>query len=157
MSVNGLSPSPRVEQKFKPQSQDPFHGNDFIYHTFGTNDERRHSHFKTFLAIQDPAILTPSRKKYPNWKVRPLVQWMNYLFPLIWFLGACFAIDEMTIGFQRMHADKKRITYKAKGDGFKVDALCEDGFCSQFYFRNDPENVEFTKTGLLPLHSRVMT
>ena len=82
---------------------------------------------------------------------------MNYLFPLIWLLGACFAIDEMKIGFQGMHADKKRITYKAEGYGFQVDAICEDGFCFQFYFRNDPANVEYTKTGLLPLHSRVMT
>ena len=146
-----------MEQKSKPQSQEPFHWNDFIYHTFGTNAERRHRHFKTFLAIQDPEISTPSRKKYPNWKVRPLVQWMNYLFPLIWLLGSCFAIDETTIGFQAMYADKKRITYKAEGDGFQVDALCEDGFCFHFYFRNDPANVEYTKTGLSPLHSRVIT
>ena len=65
---NGLAPSPRVEQKFKPQSQDPVHGNEFIYHTFGPNSERCHRRFKTFLAIQDSAISTPSRKKYPNWK-----------------------------------------------------------------------------------------
>ena len=38
-----------------------------------------------------------------------------------------------------------------------MDALCEDGFCFQLYFRNDSANVEYTKTGLLPLHSRVMT
>ena len=38
-----------------------------------------------------------------------------------------------------------------------MDALFEDGFCFQFYFRNDPENVEYTKTGLLPFHSCVMT
>ena len=29
---NGLSPSPGIECKFKPQSVDPIHGNDFIYH-----------------------------------------------------------------------------------------------------------------------------
>ena len=115
---NGLDPSPRVEQKFKPQSQNPVHGNDFIYHTFGPNAERCHCHFKTFLEIQDPEISTPSRKKYPNLKVRPLVQWMNYLFPLIWLLGSCFAVDEMIIGFRGMHAEKKRITYKAEGGGY---------------------------------------
>ena len=107
---NGLSPSPRVENKFKPQSEDPVHGNDFIYHSFGPNAEQRHRHFKTFLAIEDPAIETPSKKKYPNWKVRPFLQWMNYLFPLIWVLGVSFAIDKMTIIFQGMHADKKIIT-----------------------------------------------
>ena len=111
-------------QNFKPQSQDPVHDNDFIYHKFDPNAERRHRHFKTFLAIQDPAISTTSRKKYPIWKVRPLVQWMNHLFPLIWLLGVCFAIIEITISFQGMNAEKKRITYKAKGGGFQADALC---------------------------------
>ena len=63
----------------------------------------------------------------------------------------------MKIGFQVIDADKKRITYKAEGDGFQADTLCEYGLCFQFYFRNDPANVEYTKTGLSPLHSRVMT
>ena len=78
---------------------------------------------------------------------------MNYLFPLIWLLGSCFAIHEMKIGFQGMHAGKKRIKYKAEGDGFQVDSICEIGFFFQFYFRNDPANVEYMKTGLF----RVMT
>ena len=129
---NGLSPFPRVENKFKPQIKDPVHGNDFIYHSLGPNAERRHRHFKTFLAIQDPGIETPSKKKYPNWKVRPLLQWMKYVFPLIWILGVSFTINEMTIGFQGMHADKRKITYKAEGDGFQCDALCDNGFCYQF-------------------------
>ena len=81
---------------------------------------------------------------------------MNHLLPLIWLLGVCFTIDDMTIGFQGMLADKKRITYKSEGGGFQEDELCEDGFCFQFYFRNDPANVEYTNTGLSPLYSRVM-
>ena len=56
-----------------------------------------------------------------------------------------------------MHADKKRITYKYKGDGFQADAPFEYRFCFQFYFLDDPENVEHTKTGLSPWHSPVMT
>ena len=68
-----------------------------------------------------------------------------------------FAIGEMPIGFQGMHADKKRITYKAEGDRFHEDALWKYGFCFQFYFLNNPENVEYMKTGLLLSHSRVMT
>ena len=123
---------------------------------FGPNDKRHHRHFKTFLAIQDPDIPTPSRRKYHNWKVRPLIQWMNYLFPFIWLLGDFFSFDDMKIGFQGMHADKKRITYKSEWGGFQADALCKDVFCFQFYFRNDPSNEEYTKTGLSPSHSRVM-
>ena len=59
---------------------------------------------------------------------------MNYLIPLIWLLGACFAIDEMKIGFQGMHVDKKRTIYKAKGDGFQVDALVKMGSASSSTF-----------------------
>ena len=81
---------------------------------------------------------------------------MNHLLPLIWLFGVCFAIDDMKIGFQGMHADKKRITYKAEGGGFQADAIFEDGFCFQFYFQNDPANVGYTNTGLSPLYSRVM-
>ena len=72
--LNSLDNSPRVEQKFKPQSRDQFHGNDLIYHVFGLSAKRRYRHFKTFLAILYPAISTASREKYHNWKVRPLVQ-----------------------------------------------------------------------------------
>ena len=43
---NGISPSPRVEMKFKSQSTDVVHGSDFIYSSFGPNAERRHRHFK---------------------------------------------------------------------------------------------------------------
>ena len=70
---NGLTPSPRVEFKFKPHSDDVVHGNDFIYRSFGPRAALRHKEFKAFLAYQDPAIEPPSKLKYPNWKVRPLL------------------------------------------------------------------------------------
>ena len=54
---------------------------------------------------------------------------MNYIFPTAWLLGVAIAIDEMTMGFQGRHGDKKRITYKNEGDGFQADALAEDGYC----------------------------
>ena len=146
-----------MEYKFQPQSKDSVHGNDFIYHSFGPNAERRHRHFKNFLAIQDPAIDIPPRNKYPNWKVRPILLWMNYIFKMAWLLGVCFAIDEMTIGFQGMHADKRRITYKNEGDGFQADALCDDGYTYQFYFRNHPAPQKYLSKGLSPLHSRVLS
>jgi hypothetical protein len=117
---------------------DVVHGSDFVYHAFGGGAERRHRQFKAFFSVQNPAIDPPSRKRYPNWKVRPLLVWMNYIFPLTWLLGKKFSVDEQTIGFQGNHQDKKRITYKAEGDGFQADALCQDGFTFQFYYRNEP-------------------
>ena len=109
------------------------------------------------MAVQDPVIDCPSRKKYPNWKVWSPLKWMNFIFKLVWLVGIYCAIDEMTIGFQGMHADKKHITYKNKGDEFQADALYNYGYCYQFYFRNEPANENYTRNGLSPLHSRVMS
>ena len=63
---------------------------------------------------------------------------MNYFFPVVWLLAKAFSIDEMTMGFQGKHVDKRRITYKNEGDGFQGDALCGDGFTYQVYMRNNP-------------------
>ena len=154
--LNGLSPSPHVEWKFKPQSACKTHGSDFVYQAFGPNAARRHRHFKCFFTVQDPSIHPPSRKKRPNWKVWPLICWLNYITVLAWLLGVVFSADEQTQGFQGNHADKKRITYKAEGDGFQCDALCQDGWTHQVYFRNDPAPPEYLKMGLSPLHARVL-
>ena len=116
---NGLSPSPRLENKFRPHSENPVHGNDLVYHLYGPNIEQCHQRFTRFLAVQDPGIDIPAKNKYPNWKVRLLLQWMNFLFPLIWVLGVCFAINEMTIGFQGIHANKKGLLTKPREMGFR--------------------------------------
>ena len=153
-----LSPAPQVEKKFKTQAHDKINGNDFIANSLGQNPintRRRHQMFKAFLALQDPMIPLPPREKYPNWKVRPVLQWMNYIFPTAWLLGIALSIDEMTMGFQGRHVDKRRITYKTEGDGFQCDALAQQGYCYQFYMRNDPPPKKHSST-LSPLHARVM-
>ena len=76
---NGLAPSPKIEAKLKPQRNDVIHGNDFIYQSFGPNAERRHRHFKCFFACQNPVIDLPPRNWYPNWKICPLIQWINFI------------------------------------------------------------------------------
>ena len=96
---NGLTPSPRVEYKFKSHQDDVVHGIAFIYRSFGPGAAMRHKEFKAFLAYQDPAIEPPSKLKYQYWKVRPLLVWMNFIFPQVWNIGQEFSIDEMTIGF----------------------------------------------------------
>jgi hypothetical protein len=156
--LQGLSPSPQIEQKFRHQESDPVNGNDYAYKAFANKGsrERRHKEFKSMLAVQDPRIDTPPREDYPNWKIRPLLQWMNYIGPFAWMLGPCFSIDEMTLRFKGQHKDKRRITYKAEGDGFQCDALCQEGYCYQHYFRNDPAPKKYINQGLSPLHSRCM-
>ena len=155
--LQGIAPSPQVEFKFRPQRQDwARHGNDFIFNSFGPSAARRHRHFKCFFSIQNPAIETPSKDTVPNWKVKPFLDWMNYFYPKVWSLGGPFSVDEMTMGFQGNHKDKKRITYKAEGDGFQADALCQSGFTYQVHLRNDPAPKQYLSQGLSPLHSRVM-
>ena len=154
--LNGISPTPRVENKFQSQRHDPVGGNDFVFNSFGPGAQRRHKHFKAFLACVNPAIHPPSRNKYPNWKIRALLRWMNKISPEIWSCGCMIAVDEMTMRFKGHHRDKLRITFKAEGDGFMADALCDDGYCYQIYMRNDPAPVKYLKQGLSPLLARTM-
>ena len=95
--LHGIQPSMRVEYKFRSQRQDPVSGNDFVNRSFGANAERRHKHFKAFLACVDPSILTPNRDKYPNWKVRALIKWINKISPEAWSCAMQIAVDEMTM------------------------------------------------------------
>ena len=154
--LHGISPTPRIEYKFSPEHKDRVCGNTFVHTSFGTNAKNRHKQFKAFLACCNPCIPIPSKEAHPNWKVRPLLKWMNYQYPRAWKLGRACAVDEMTMRFKGKHKDKRRITYKAEGDGFQSDALCDDGYCYQIYMRNDPAPKKYLKQGLSPLHSRTM-
>jgi len=154
--LHGIQPSPRVEYKFRSQRQDPVSGNDFVFSSFGPNAERRHKHFKAFLSCVNPAIDPPSRDTHPNWKVRALIKWINKISPEAWSCACQIAVDEMTMRFKGHHRDKLRITFKAEGDGFMADALCDDGYCYQIYFRNDPAPKKYLDMGLSPLLARTM-
>ena len=46
-----------------------------------------------------------------------------------WF---AISVNKKKIGFKGRHADKIKITYKNKGDGFQVDALCDRGYTYAF-------------------------
>ena len=58
--------------------------------------------------------------------------------------------------FQGKHSDKLPITYKAEGDGFQCDALCESGFTWTFYFHNQPAPKKYLQQGYAPLHSCIL-
>ena len=114
----GLCPSPQAEYKSRPQYMDPIHRNDFVYKSLGTRAEWRHRHFKAFFARQNLLIETSLRKDFPNWKIKPLLTWMDFIFRIIWLLGLSFFIVEMTIGFKGKHNDKRHIMYKAERNSF---------------------------------------
>ena len=46
--------------------------------------------------------------------------------------------------------------YKAEGDGFQCDAICDSGFTWTFYFRNQKAPREWTSMGFSPLHARIL-
>ena len=45
-AFHGISPSPKINMKFKNQKHDPVNGNDFIRKAFDANEDRRRKHFK---------------------------------------------------------------------------------------------------------------
>jgi hypothetical protein len=154
--MQGLNPSPQVEFKFASQTADPIQGNDLCFRNFGKGAVVRHKQFKAFFCITDPSKATPSRTAKPNHKVDTLLRHVQQVSMSAWKLGRDIAADEQTIGFQGNHRDKRRITYKAEGDGFQCDAICQNGFTYTFYFRNQPAPKKYLDQGLSPLHSRIM-
>ena len=70
----------------------------------------------------------PEQKQCSTYKVNPILKHLQEISMKAWWLGHDISGDEQTIGLQGYHSDKLRITYKAEGDGFQCDALCESGF-----------------------------
>ena len=83
------------------------------------------------------------------------MKWIQQISQAAWKLGRDITGDEQTIGFQGKHIDKRRITYKAEGDGFQCNALCDNGNTYNFYFRNMPAPVKYLRQGWAPLHARM--
>ena len=157
--LQGLSPSPQIDMKFKSQLEDPVNGNDLVHRVFGgrsAKSVRRHKHFKCFFACVNPLIEIPSRETHPNWKIHPLLKHMNEVSKKAVHLGQNLSCDEQTIGFQGHHKDKQRITYKNEGDGFLADCICSDGYTYNFHFRHQAPSKKLLDDGLSPLHARVV-
>ena len=90
------------------------------------------------------------------YKVDSILKHTQVMSMRAWRLGRDISGDEQTIGFQVKHEDKLRITYKAEGDGFQCDAICDSGFTWTFYFRNQKAPREWTSKGFSPLHARIL-
>ena len=83
-------------------------------------------------------IKSQIKEEFPNWKIRPFINWLNYQCPRACKLGCSVAVDKMTMSFKGHHRDKICITYKAEDDGFQADALCDDSYCYLVYMMNEP-------------------
>ena len=154
--LQGLKPSPQVEMKFKSQRANPIQGNDMCSHVFGSDAVRRHKQFKAFFSVQDPLKVQPDCKVHPMYKVDPLLVHTQVISMQAWRLGRDISGDEQTLGFQGRNADKLHITYKAEGDGFQCDAICDTGYTWTFFFRNQPAPQKWRCVGYSPLNSRIL-
>ena len=67
-----------------------------------------------------------------------------------------FSIDEMTVSFKGPHADKNRMTYKAKGGGLQTYAIFQKEERYQIFMYNDPLPKIYLAKIMLPLHARTM-
>ena len=86
-----------------------------------------------------------------------VAEFMMHLLPMeAWEMGEKLSCNEQTKGFKGMHKDKQQITYKAEGNGFLCNALCQDGYTYSFYFHNQPPPAHYISHGFSPLHSWVL-
>jgi len=151
--INGISPSPGLERKFN--AADNANYNAYVtHHLGGKNATKRLRQFRAFFSCQDPLKPTPSRTDSPLFKVLSVLKWIRAVGPMSWECGVHLGLDEQTMGFQGHHIDKMRITYKAEGDGFQCDALCDNGFTYSVFFRNEPPPRHYTRAGYSTLHAR---
>ena len=80
-SLQGVSPSPRIDMKFDSHANDPVNGNDLCHRVFGGKSKGvvRHRLFKRYFAACDPVTPTPDPKVSPNWKVEKLIKQIIYI------------------------------------------------------------------------------
>ena len=71
-------------------------------------------------------------------------------------LGVAFYIDESTMWFKGCNADKMNITYKAEGDGFQADTICQKLYIYQIFVCNDPLPKTHLDKIMLPIHDIVL-
>ena len=155
--LHGISPSPQIEMKFTDQNTDPVSGSTLCNRIFGKQGVTRHKEFKAFFGSVNPLIPTPPTSSHPNWKIDPLLKHCMRVAKEAVILGRHLSVDKQDIGFQGLHKDKQRVTFKKVGDGFLVDCLCSDGYTYVWYFRNQVAPQGWTDKGLSPLHARVMS
>ena len=120
------------------------------------NMQRSHNYFKSLIVVQRHVIETPNMRRYTNWKIFPIITWVNYIFPLIWLLWFAISIDEVATSFKGNHKYKNIIKCNDEGDGFQANELFQDGFTYHIFMEKDPDPPRYTDQGLSPIHTIVM-
>ena len=109
------------------------------------------------MGVQDPIQVNCKTKKEDSlWKVRDLLDHIMKVSMEAWVCDRDVSVDEQTLRFQGKHEDNLRVTFKAAGNGFMCDAICNDGYTYCFYFQNMPAPKKNLGQGILALHVRVL-
>ena len=115
--LHAISPSPRLDIKFKSESEDPVNRLTLCNEVFGKSWVTWHKEFKVFFNATDPIIPIPSRNIHPNWKVDPCLKHFTRVSRECIYIGRSIACHEQDIVFQGRRRDKQRVTFKKMGDG----------------------------------------
>ena len=63
---------------------------------------------------QDPLKILPSQEKYPSWKVKLFLHWIEEISGRSWRLETKGSMDKTNTGFKGWYPDKLRIIYKRR-------------------------------------------
>ncbi|KAK3243924.1 hypothetical protein CYMTET_46447 [Cymbomonas tetramitiformis] len=149
---NGLAPVPDMRYNFtKPTTSFVFGDSRVIQAIPGGYP--RFKEMKAFFHLQDPRAPQPEGK--PFWKVEPLLEVLRVNSEELLDLGPDVSLDEQDCGFQGRSALKDKIKFKAEGDGFLADCICQDGYTWTFHFRHDPTPLPLTQKDASDLHNSV--
>ena len=77
--------------------------------------------------VQDPLIVPPTRKEFPDFDVEPFFKWIQYISLTDWNPGKNIYGEKQIVGLKDQHSDKLHIISQKSGGGFQYDALCDDG------------------------------
>jgi hypothetical protein len=156
--LDGIAPSLQLVWKMQPQSRQPTHGNNKVALTIGPGYQQKHHSLRHFFGCQDPLMTPPPEDKCPNFKVNEFFCWLRYIWKEAWCLAKGFLIEEQSC---KMQGKSKYKTcsgkFKQLGDGIQMNAIANDGYMWDFYFRNKPINQELLAMGLCLMHCRLIT
>ena len=109
-----------------------------VHALFGVKAANIFKLFKLLFAVQDPTVDVPSRNQAPNQKVDHFFSQLIQVSTETFEPGLNISSDKKYASLQVHNEDKRRLTFKHKGYGFLIYAVCEDGYTAKFYPRNNP-------------------
>ncbi len=152
--MDGLNLSPQILRKFWSQQQDTDQGNEFVHHNYRSHAARRFQMFCHFFGVQDPLIVPPLQEQCPNYKTNDFFNWLHHIWKEASILGPTVSANEQTCSMQgKLQYNTRCRKCKQNGDGIQTDAIADDGYTFDFYFRNEPVNTKWTRQSLLPMHA----